>query len=140
MKKRYIFFTILVLLFLSNLASVPYINLVELLGRVGPILILVYTLYVINEVEKTAEADEPLTKSEKLPVIITEIFNPIIAGAFYYYCWKSQFPIKARQANKYSWIIFGIEFLILICVGVTFFYLVSHHPWQSPEFSPVPHS
>ena len=111
-KIRYILFTILLVFgALPDLLSLPHVNLVELLGKVGLILVLAYTLYVINEVEKTAKADGLLTKSEKLPIIITEIFSPIIAGAFYYYCWKKQFSIKARQANKYSWIIFGIEFL-----------------------------
>lgn len=129
MKTRYIFFTILLVLgTLPDLSRLPHVNLVELLGKVGLILVLVYTLYVINEVEKTVEVNEALTKDEKLPIIITEIFNPIIVGAFYYYCWKKQFPIKARQANKYSWIIFGIQFLFIICIGATFSYLMRHHP------------
>lgn len=105
MQKRYIFFAIIALPALASL----------LLGRYTRsfyILPLIYTLYLINRVEGEAATDTGLTRNEKLQVIITEIFNPIIAGAFYYYTWKKQFPKKASQANLYSWIIIGIGFML----------------------------
>lgn len=73
-------------------------------------------MYVINAVEKTKFHSGGLTRNEKIQVIITEIFNPLIGGTFYYYCWKKDFPKKASQANLYSWIIFGIEILIIFGV------------------------
>ena len=68
----------------------------------------------IKEVEKEAKGSNGLTQNEKIQVIITEVLDPVIAGAFYYYCWKNQFPKKARQANLYSFIIVGIELIIVI--------------------------
>lgn len=47
-------------------------------------------------------------------MVITEILGPIITGAFYYYTWRNKFPKKASQANLYSWIIAGIEAVVVI--------------------------
>lgn len=73
-----------------------------------------WTVYLIIKVNKETKKDVPLARDEKIQVIITEIFNPILAGALYYYVWREKFPTKANQANKYSFIIFGLLFLLLI--------------------------
>lgn len=106
MKKRYILFVLIVILSLPSIL----INNLNLLI----ILVLAYTLYFIRRVERTAQQDGELTQSEKIQVIITEILNPLVAGAFYYYCWKNKFPKKASQANLYSWIIVGIDLIVVI--------------------------
>lgn len=67
-----------------------------------------FTNDLINQVLKGSQNNSSLTESERTRVIITEIFTPIIAGAFYYYGLKNKFPKKASEANKYSWIIFGV--------------------------------
>lgn len=107
MKKRYIVFGLIVLFnlpgIIASLASRNYFSFNILF-----LIALVYTIYFISKVEKEGQTGSELTQNEKIQVLITELFNPLIAGAFYYYCWKNQFPKKAKQANSYSWVIFGI--------------------------------
>lgn len=69
---------------------------------------LYFTNDLINKILRGSGNNSSLTESEKTRVIITEITSPLIAGAFYYYGLKNKFPKKASEANKYSWIIFGI--------------------------------
>lgn len=102
--KRYIVF---VLIFLLNL---PFLLTGWLVGNyvnanVIFLLALVYALYLIRKVEVSGQEGVGLTNGEKVQVVVTEIFNPIIAGAFYYYCWKNRFAKKASQANMYSYIV-----------------------------------
>jgi uncharacterized membrane protein YedE/YeeE len=59
-----------------------------------------------------------LTTGEKVQIWITTLINPIIAGAIYYYGWKKLLPVKAKQANKISWIAFAIVIIIAIALGV----------------------
>lgn len=80
---------------------------------------MVYVLFFISKVEKEGQVGDGLTQKEKTQVIITEIFDPIVAGAFYYYCWKNQFPKKASQANLYSWVIVGVGAVVAIVLNQT---------------------
>lgn len=111
MKIRYIFAGIIIILNLFTILRGEYLNLLSLL-------LLGFVLYLINKVERTYQQDGSLTQNEKIQVILSEIFMPVIAGAFYYYCWKNKFPTRAGQANKYSWIIVGIMVLVIIVIGV----------------------
>ena len=47
--------------------------------------------------------------NEKTIVWIANIVNPVLAGFLFYYMWKKTFPNKAKQANKISFIVFGVE-------------------------------
>ena len=78
---------------------------------------LIWTVYLISKVEKSRPTNEGLTQNQKIQVIITEMFNPLVAGAFYYYCWKEEFPKKASQANLYSWIVVGVEIVGFILIN-----------------------
>ncbi len=80
--------------------------------------VLAYILYFINKIEKKYKKDGPLVGSEKLQVIVTEALAPILAQSFYYYCWRNELPMKAKQANRYGWIVIGIEILIGIAFVV----------------------
>ena len=83
--------------------------------------ILGWTLYLINEIEKTKKNSSSLSTNEKIQVIITEFLSPVVAGGFYYYCLKDKYPKKANQANKYSFIALGIEVLVgIIFLVITF--------------------
>lgn len=87
----------------------------NLLGIIQPTILAIslwFTFNLVNQVLNRSGDNSPLTPDEKKKIIITEFFNPIIAGAFYYYCWKKVFPTKASQANKYSWIIVGIQLIL----------------------------
>lgn len=75
---------------------------------------LVYVLYLINKIEKQVSTKDGLTQNETIYVVITEVLNPIVVGAFYYYIWRYKFPKKANQANLYSWIIVAIEVVVII--------------------------
>jgi len=50
-----------------------------------------------------------LEGNEKTIVWIANIVNPVLAGFLFYYMWKKTFPNKAKQANKISFIVFGVE-------------------------------
>lgn len=103
---RYVFYALLVLLNISGLMR----------GNIAAIIfiaVLTLTLYIANKIE-IKKKDGPLQGNDKLFVILTEVFNPVIAGAFYYYIWKKTMPKKASEANKYSFIIVGAEVLLFI--------------------------
>lgn len=72
----------------------------------------------MSKVKKNTASDIELSGKEKAQVIITEILNPVVAGAIYYYGWKKVLPKKAKQANKYSFIIVGVIILISIILSV----------------------
>lgn len=114
MKWRYVFFTIFELLQLLSIIVGNYFNILQAA-------LLAYILYLTNKIEKNSLVDGPLTKNEKIQVILTIILNPIIAGGFYYYCWRNKLPIKAKQANKYSIIIFILWLIIGVPLYITFF-------------------
>lgn len=119
LKKRYIFLGIIVFISAFRAVLGNWWTLIYLLP-------LIWTPYLISEIEKSKSNSKGLTQNQKIQVIITEIFNPLIAGAFYYYCWKKEFPKKASQANIYSWVIVGIEIIgipILGQLGINIFKL-----------------
>lgn len=51
--------------------------------------------------------DCPLTKEEKLNVIITLIIGTLPAYFIYNFGWKAKLPTKAKQVTKYVWNIIG---------------------------------
>lgn len=104
MKKRYIFLGFIVLLSFYR----P--------GLIIPLVSLAYVLYLINRIENKSNRDQGLTRGDQVKVIITELLTPIIAGVFYYFCLKDTHPIKAKQALKYNWIVFSIQFVGLILI------------------------
>jgi len=79
--------------------------------------VLTWVLYLIRKVENGLNEDIGLTKSEKIQIIITCVLNPLITGAFYFYCWKNQFPKKSSQANIYSWTIAIAELSLAIVLN-----------------------
>ncbi|MCX6737830.1 MAG: hypothetical protein NTY11_00145 [Candidatus Parcubacteria bacterium] len=62
----------------------------------------------INKVNKRKQEEwasqEPLLKDEKIKVWILLILNPVLAGAILYFGLRKRFPIKAKNANKISFI------------------------------------
>ena len=51
---------------------------------------------------------DKLEGKEKIVVWIANLVNPLIAGFLFYYLWKKNFPNKAKQVNKISFIVFVI--------------------------------
>lgn len=54
--------------------------------------------------------EDKLARNEKFIVWVANIINPLLAGFLFYYMWRKNFPNKAKQANRVSFIVFGIEF------------------------------
>jgi len=56
--------------------------------------------------------------NEKAIVWVANIINPVIAGFLFYYMWRKSFPNKAKQANRISFIVFGVESLAYVLYKV----------------------
>lgn len=54
-------------------------------------------------------SNDKLQGNEKIIVWVANIINPLLAGFLFYYMWKKSFPLKAKEANKVSFIVVGIE-------------------------------
>lgn len=57
---------------------------------------------------------DKLEGKEKIFVWIANIINPVIAGMLFYYMWKKSFPEKAKQVNRISFIVFGLEVAVYL--------------------------
>lgn len=81
------------------------------------IVLIVTILVMVKEKNTLAEgvvSQDPPTAKLKFIIWILCFLNPIIAGAFFYYGWKRQLPIKAAKANQISlW-----AFFILLVLGI----------------------
>lgn len=73
----------------------------------------------MDKVKKESKKDGLLVGKEKWIVLLTVLLSPMLAGAVYYYGWAKKLPIKAKQANKYSYIAFGV----LVCIYAARFLL-----------------
>lgn len=61
---------------------------------------------------------DSLEGKERLIVWIANIINPVITGFLFYYMWRKSFPDKAKQANRISFIVFGVELATYILYQV----------------------
>ena len=73
-----------------------------------------YSYFFMKKVLDNTTVDGPLTKNEKINVIITLIVATLPAYFIYYFGWKEKLPIKAKQVNKYVWNIIGW----LVAIGI----------------------
>ena len=62
-------------------------------------------------------SQDPLSTKFKIIIGILSFFNPVIAGAVFYYGWKKKLPIKARQANQISLWMFLVFILVVVSIG-----------------------
>ena len=85
-----------------------------MLGWIIFFAVFIFSLYYMTRVKEKVLPDSKLTSNELLIVLITEFLNPVIAGAVYYYGWRKNLPTKAKQANRYSWIMAGLFVLMVI--------------------------
>lgn len=60
---------------------------------------------------------DSLTQDEKNKVFMLTLLNPIWGGLIFYLEWKYKLPVKASQANKISFIAFGIWLLLSFMIG-----------------------
>lgn len=107
---RYLFFVIFELLYLLSLLAGNIFAVVEMA-------LLAVVLYLIRKVEKQNTVDAGLTNQEKYVILATEFLSPVVAGAFFYYCWRRKFPIKANWANRFSWIVVGLKIVLVVILS-----------------------
>ena len=81
-----------------------------------PIVALVFIIWYMNRIKKLNLKDELLSRNEKIIVMVSEIFSPLVGGAIYYFGWRNFYPKKAVQAKNYSVIIFIISFLLALSI------------------------
>ena len=60
-----------------------------------------------SKLEPEQISQDPLTDDENKKVYIFAILNPIWAGIIFYFGWKKKLPIKAKKANRITFIAFG---------------------------------
>lgn len=92
------------------------------------ILLSAYTFYFMNNVIKKSRADGLLASGEKLQVILLLIFNTLPSWLIFYLGWKKKFPKKAKQVNKYLFIIIGTLVGLAILGVVVSILLIAINP------------
>jgi len=91
-----------------------YISLIAFIAAIW------YRISVSNKAKNGGVVDV-LSGKEQLFVWILCIFNPILAGAIFYYGWIKALPNKAKKANAISlWAV-----LIEIIIGVAIAYIAT---------------
>ena len=70
-----------------------------------------------SKLEPEQISQDPLTDDENKKVYIFAILNPIWAGIIFYFGWKNKLPIKAKKANRITFIAFGIWLIASVLIG-----------------------
>lgn len=90
----------------------------NLLSYVVFIGVSIYSYYFMRKVAKEG-IDGPLTKDEKVTVIITLVLNTLFSFIIYYLGWKDKLPQKAQQVKSYLWkIILALVIVALLSFGI----------------------
>lgn len=84
----------------------------------------VYSYIFMRKIIKE-RTDGPLTKDEKITIIITLVLNTAISYLIYYFGWKDKLPQKAQQVKAYLWKIILALVLIAIIAFVLVFLLTA---------------
>lgn len=95
-------------------------SVVGLLSNLIFIGVSIYSYFFMRKVVKES-ADGPLTKDEKITIIITLVLNTLISYLIYYFGWKDKLPQKAQQVKSYLWkIILALVLIALFSFGAAF--------------------
>lgn len=73
---------------------------------------IILEIYTKSKLSPGQISSDPLTIGEKILIWVFCVLNPFLAGAILYYGWKNRLPVKAKAANRISWISFGIFFIL----------------------------
>lgn len=82
---------------------------------IGTIILEIYTK---KKLTPGQISEDPLSGGEKTLIWIFCILNPFLAGAIFYYGWKNRLPVKAKAANRISWIAFGLSAVLLVITNM----------------------
>lgn len=89
----------------------------QIFNYTAPLLSLAAIVYMTKErrrVSKGQVVQDSLVLKEKIIIWILCLVDPVIAGAIFYYGWKKRLPVKAKQANRISWLVFSIAVIIIV--------------------------
>ncbi|MBI5018857.1 hypothetical protein HZB58_01125 [Candidatus Gottesmanbacteria bacterium] len=67
-----------------------------------------YSFFLMNRAIKNSSPDAPLSTGEKIQVILLLIFNTLPSWLIFHLGWKKSLPVKAKQVNKYLFVIIGV--------------------------------
>lgn len=84
------------------------------------ILVVIFAVKTESRVSENQISQESLTRNEKISVWLFSFLDPLVAGAVFYYWWRKKLPMKAKQANKISWL--AILILIVLYWGLVYFF------------------
>lgn len=95
--------------------------ILDLLMLFMNIIAIIGSIFVARKAKSKLQGGEipqdSLTQEEKNKVFTMALLNPIWAGLIFYLEWKYKLPVKASQANKISFIAFGIWLLLSFLIG-----------------------
>lgn len=90
----------------------PILDLIILLAGLTSIVGSLVTMKKVKaNLQPEQDLQESLTDDEKKKVYSLAILNPIWTGIIFYFGWKKVLPIKAKNANKITFIAFGLWLL-----------------------------
>lgn len=87
-----------------------------------------YAFYFMNRTLKTTTVDAPLTKREKLTVIILLLFSTIPSWLILRLGWQKKLPLKAKAVTRYMCIILGTLIGIAVLGIIVSILLVAINP------------
>jgi hypothetical protein len=90
----------------------------QILFVVFAISVIWYTI-TVRQKAKAAQAADLLSGGEKVFVWVASLANPIVAGAIFYYGWRTILPHKAKQSNMISMWAFLIELVLVVAYFMT---------------------
>lgn len=87
-----------------------------------------YTFYFMKRVLKTTSVDAPLTKKEKITVILLLLSSTLPSWLILHLGWRKKLPLKAKGVTRYLGIIIGILIGIAVLGIITSIVLVAINP------------
>ena len=95
--------------------------ILDLMMLVGGLVSIIGSFTVMKKAKSKLESEQIsqdfLTNDENKKVYILAILNPIWAGLIFYFGWKKKLPMKAKKANKISFIAFGLWLILSVLIG-----------------------
>lgn len=95
--------------------------ILDLMMLVGGLISIIGSFTVMKKSKFKLESEQisqdSLTDDENKKVYILAILNPIWAGFIFYFGWKNKLPIKAKKANRITFIAFGLWLILSVLIG-----------------------
>lgn len=110
----------------------PSLSLI-LMADIRPILfalvLIASILFMVRakkHVKDGSHDDRALAGEEKILIWVLCVLNPILAGAVFYYGWKTKLPTMAKQANAISlWAFLLAVFIVFSVIFISRVFLIA---------------